>query len=578
MMRDVMGRSALKTRLGLALCLWFVATGCALCERDTRKQSGGATDELAALVPADVDMALFTMDWRDLRGVFQSMERQLEGKAPMAQVFAEGERRFGVDLRDVPGLKEKGVRVSGGLAVTAQSGGVTLLVPLEAQKVFEKFVTSLCVERFQAAEQPIDLNIGGTTVHMMVKASAGVQDPAGVKIDNLVLAWAVKDGLAIVYPGQEMINNARDPQEAMRAVLEVGADKTLGASKDYQALREPLSSTYKVFGVLNVAREVNRRADELAEYIHSREEAERYRKMAGELGLAGLGVSFDDQQARVHLQMTARGDLKTRAASAAKALADGAPLAGALDGEPVFAARFAIEPSLGLKELRQLLGGEASAMDEVLSDIKKNFSVDVEKDLLPSLDGNLLLTTYDLPLVMLSRPSLSALLTRSETTVAMGVKDRGAMLTALDKVVASAGGFVKREDQGQIAVFIFADKEPMARLAVGPAIAVMASQKIPQDRLLKMASGQGAGPQGALSAAAAKPLLAGQADSGLVLDVAQIKAILSAVQPSAKTLDGLGPIILHATNTELGPVFDLTLAFVKEGSPQGGDPVPTPAQ
>ncbi len=552
-------RIAWHGRLTLAVLLLTIATGCALCERDTKGKGKAASATFGQLVPADVDAAFFTADLKEIRGGLQVIDRTFGKQMPVDAMLGGLKTQFGIDPRDVPGMKQKGIRTSSGLGVVLRQKSAVLLVPVESATAFENYLTSVARDRFGGAEQPQSHQAQELTLKVAVTKEGA----------KSIMAWCIKDGVALIYPGKLMGANEGDPQVSLTAHLTAAKARALAGEADFKTLQERLTTQgYPIFGVVNLPTLVGRRADELGEYIHSKDAAESYRKLAKDLGLAGLGLKVEDKGAQLQLHMLARGEAHKRAEATARALAAGDALAPTLAGEPAFGLKLAINPEKSLDELRKLMGDDMMLLQSALETLKKNFKLDLEQTLKASLDGNIIMATYDFPAILLRRTSMATLMTKTRTSFSMGLKDRAALITALDQVVANAGGFVKREDDGQVAIFVFADDEPLATLAVGQKVAVLGSTRIERAELLKLVKGQGAGPKGVLASAPAADLLGGDTHSGIFLDPSIIQRNMGSMIPAGQ-IDMVGPIVFKAHNEPTGPTLMLDVVF---NPPAAGTP------
>ncbi len=550
-------------RLGLMIALLMaIATGCALCERGEAPPGAAATVELAQLVPNDVDAAFFTADWKNLRDGAAILQRQFGTQMPIAQSLDQLKQRFGVDLRDIPGLKAKGVRTGGGLAVTYTKDNVVLLIPIEAEKVFEDFALALGKERLGAADQPITKQIDGHTLKFLVKKPADGQAPATIITpDALVLAWTIRDGTAIVFPGKDLAQNTADAEISLTRHLKLKPEASLSKLPDFDGLQKELSASHPIFGFVNLPASLAARAGSLGEFTHSKAQADEMKTISAEVGWVGVGLKIEDAGLNLHVQVLARGNVKKRIDEGTEALGASAALAPTLDGAPALALKTSFHPQKGIAELRKLLGDDAVMLDESLALLKRQFQVDVEAQVLPALDGNLVWAVYEAPPTLLQRPDLSMLMTTSRTTFSLGLRDRGAIIKAFDSVAQGASAFVKRSEQGGVVLYAFQGDAPLATLAVGDKVALVASAKISAEDAVRLASAKGKGPQGALAHPQVKAVADNNRATGILLDPAQLQKIVG-IEQAASPFAGLDRVLISAMPEPRGAVLDLTVGFV----------------
>jgi hypothetical protein len=235
-----------------------------------------------------------------------------------------------------------------------------------------------------------------------------------------------------------------------------------------------------------------------------------------------------------------------------------------MEGAPALTLKLSVDPTKGYAELRKILGTNVDTLDEIFGLLKRQFNVDVSTQLIPTLDGNIAWAVYETPPSLLRKPELTALMRSGRTTFSLGLRDRSAFLKIFDGVVDGAGGFVKKTDEGGVPVYTFEDIKPVARLAVGEKVAVLAGAKISSLEAVSLAAGKGKPASGALVKEDVKALLSSTSMTGLLLDPNQLTKIVGETR-AASPFEGIDMLLLTLQPNEHGGVADLKLAFKPEG-------------
>lgn len=547
------------------MALGLVLTNCALCERvepTATKTESSAT--LAELIPANAQTAVFVGDWKALRDGVAVVDRQLGQDLPVGALLSEVNRKFGLDLQDMQKLQQAGVRTQGGVAFAKLGEDGVLLVPVEAPKLFEPFVATVAQNQWGAAATPTKKPLDQTTITIFYgKDAQGQPDPK-----QPILAYAIHNGTAILFPGPTMSENKGDAEATLSGLIRLKPEASLGKTEDFAQAKATLGADYPILGLVDLPTQVRAKATELKEYTYSKKDGEALDQMANELGRLSFGVKFDEQQAKARVLVPMKGGLSQRYQTALKARAPFEPLLKVVDGAPALALHLAVEPEKALDELMILMSSEArQEMLDGMDRVGQHAKLDVRKDLVPLLDGHVLILVPQLTPEMLGTPDLISFIKDGEGSATFGLKDRAALLAKLDGVAQSAGDLIKREDRNGTIVYSLGGDDAFARFALGPNNLTISGRKLAVDALVKRASAQGTGPQGTLQQAGSA-WLQGQDRSGLMLDPQAILQGLGPLGAKAGFLKGFSAWSLALAPTDKGVSFDLVLGFQPKAKPQ----------
>jgi hypothetical protein len=559
--------------LAMALLVALLATGCGLCERAVEKpEASKSAAELASLIPADSTLTIFVGNWRDLRDAVSVLQLRLGKDLPVEAGIAEFKRKYGVDLQNPDQLKERGVEISRGLAVAHVDKSRVFLIPVDTPKLFETYLGTLAKERWDAAPQPVVKEVGGKKLKLYVRAQADTQQ--GVQTADIVMAVGIRDRTAILIPGKALGEDRGDPEVALGKLMALQEAGSLKTAPGFDDLRSRVGAEHPIFIHYDLATDIDERAEELEGFAHSRARAADMRKRAKDAGPVGFGVKIDDNGLSVHADILARGELKAQLASSSKAKAVLGDLHKAVVGEPVILTRLSGDPVAAPDQLLGLVGDDAKdGYDEALEQMGRTFGVKVREDVLPNLEGNLVLAIYEANIALVINPTLDGLMRTSRSVVIAGVADRAALLKALDAAVQQSGGLLTRTEDQDVVVYTVA--ESGGGLVIGPRAAVFGSRKMAIADLKKAAR---LGGPGVVSAdAAAGRLWTGQTVSGLRVEVPGLVEMLGpmAQQGGGKVLNQFASLTLVFQATELGAALELEIPFVPrkdqgQGQGQGG--------
>jgi len=576
----------------------MMSASCGLCERvDTTKSAARSASDFAVLVPADVDLAFFASNFKDLRDASNILDKKVTQAISVKAGVAEINQRYGLDLTNVKAVADKGVAVDRGLGVVTIDEQLVFIVPIEGGPGFTRFLTALGKERHGADERGVTVDLVGPNqqkvqMNAVVTKGADAQAAPQLTDDNAVFAWIVRDGTAIVYPGAAASPNTRPAKEILSKFAFVAEADSLGKHKDFDKLKTSLGKEFSIFGVYNASKALNKAVEEMANQPFAKDQMETYKTLAKELGLVGLGVKVEDGSARARLHILTTPETAARIQAAARSKGDLAEFARVIDKNPALTLKLSLDFDKGLKELRTIMQSEnRDELDRSMRLVKSVVGVDLKDGVLPALDGNVMVNIYEanpIALAALSQGNYLDFIQGSRATVTFGIQDRAKLLASLDSAQKSFPAMIARsEEGGNIVVYAFHTEaaatpdpvednpfklkldtfdqkvedgqtpptpdgqtpptpdsqaaparpagEPLAHLVVTDKVAMLLTRQMPRKQGVMLASLSGQGPEGPLAHERTTTALAASDTSALVVD---IKALLDLLGPQAFAIGG----------------------------------------
>ena len=548
MMRDERERRARAVALRVAVGLCLLATGCGLCERvEGNKDAATSAASFAVTIPADADLAIFAGDLKAVRDGLGAAERGLGAQFPVKAGMAELERAVGVDVTDLEALRSKGVQPERGLAVARIEEQTSVLLAVEDEGLFTKHLTQTAQQRWSGAAQPIARTVANKPVQMLLTQAASQQQPPMLTADNVIFAWSVVDGVAILVPGQQLAGNTKDPEIVLGKLLATTEATSLAKQADYTKLTETIGSAYPVYGVYNFAGSLERQAKRTTDA----REAEALRKTAGRFGRVGVGLQVNDERAQLRALALAQPETLKQISETLKATGD-FKLKGALTADSPLVVKLAFDPNRILDEfLKTMEPNERASVEEVLAGIKETRGVDVKGVVLPALDGNVAIVVRDISQKGLSqlvmRGVSAQLLQEMDGVFAFGVRDRAAITKALDQAKDASLGLMSRTEEGGVLTYAIrppgADEgsTPLLTFVVGDTQLVMLTSLVDPKVGMELARLESQSMPDPLQLKPADKLLTERTWSGLTVDVRRFEEKVAANPAMGRLTTVLAP-------------------------------------
>ncbi|TVR02224.1 MAG: hypothetical protein EA398_08365 [Deltaproteobacteria bacterium] len=432
----------------LVLFVSLVLSGCSRCGGDRPGEEGprssraatgvstvpstpaGVTSGLAALLPADVPLAIVVRDWDRVFGFVPALRERLPGEAgAIAQAETDLRNTFGIRIDEPESLREIGIASSGGLALGIVNNTPVLLTYLsDAERFDDRMAEILSEQPFNLRGERSERDVDGVRLVTLTREGDPSDRVTFGRFENIGLLFLVDE------PGRDVESIVRTMRQASGSSL---ADR-----EDFRAMLPRVDG-------MAIAGWVGADGVDAGSGL-----AEALQELAGgeRLGFA-VHPRGDGIDVRILPPVSERDLARARAILDAPAPP---PAFGRIPGPQAWGVlRLTVNPEATLAAAR---GDEGSArqVDRTLAELGELLQLDVERELVPALGANVLVAMTRIRAMTLIRAlggddiPIGDLLDALGAVVAIELADRDVIVAALDRVASAAGEEINRfEDRGQ---------------------------------------------------------------------------------------------------------------------------------
>ncbi|MEL6178326.1 MAG: hypothetical protein AAFS10_05200, partial [Myxococcota bacterium] len=386
-------------------------------------------DAFAAVLPADVDAAVFVTDMDGARASGQHLARRFQGNLPVDAYRQEIQRVLGIDIFDEETYAPAGVHPDGGFALASWKGAPIVLVYPSSIETFEAKLIAALKAQYRISGEP---TVAEGTGIKTLKGGGGVE-----------LSWVSLEGGLVAMAGASLKQSGQTQSslDAIGTVVE-GAEPLSGVThfgpfREKVGLRWPVSayiSTTRMVefytalspGLKTYQKEV---AEALAAQLTWTGLGGRADDLGGQ-GQAFLGVSPETLNVMDGLDKPGREPPRFRVLVPPKAYAF---------------VRLGINAPLFWREYQKLMPPRQQRfMAKIFGNMKSSTGIDIEADLINNATGHAGLTLLEVD------PSRFQARRRTEQMRAVTamfhfqVRDREALVKLLDELVKELSGSIVR--------------------------------------------------------------------------------------------------------------------------------------
>mgnify|MGYP001943182310 CR=1 FL=1 len=532
--------------MALLLSISFLAASCACggCGE------AAAQAELAQMFPAKADVSIIVTRWKDLQKGLEIGEEKFGENFPVNEAFKDFEKESGMDLGDPDSLKEHGLDPTGSLGGLYIDENVVLMLPVKDADTLNDFLKKDAEKSDTIDDKVHEEKVGDSTMYILV--DEGAKKP---KKSNIQAAWLVKNDMVMIFFGDEEVNKG-DGRAVLKDLAKLKSSKSLAKSDHYKDIKKKLGDDNLIYAYFNTKNLLRMAAEA------EPSDAASFNMAADRLSWAGMGMKINDKGLDVRLYSTGDEEIFTAMAKAMTAKSDFEGVAASIDGKPAFVVKLALDVEKLLQEIGKADPNMKGAIEGFFKDANRNLGVDVRKDLLPTLDGNIALVTYDGDARAIMSADIPGLLEEGKATIALGVKDQKKLVKVAGDALKKMGA--KPKEDGNVTVFQVGPGKNPFMLVIGQSAAVLSTKAAGEDKLKKMAQGKGSGLKGVYTKGVAKKLLSGKDGSGVAVDVTKILKMLGDAadkSPEAQTLKGMKSWSFNSYPDDEGGVIDIEVDF-----------------
>lgn len=523
-------------------------------QRSARKAAGMAT-----MIPAKADIAVIVPSWDEMRAGLKVSKKKF-GDNPFNEIFESleqgGAKQGGLmggvakSMKGETGLENQGVETSAALGAMYIDEVLLLMMTIKDEDKFNDALKKDAKENKAFSNKIHSKTVSGTKVRYIL--NDGEEKPGK---DNIAGAWYVKDKVAVLFVRNEGFNEA-DPRPIFKDLLKLKSSRSLAKSKPYKSIRATLGDDHQLYAFINTP--------EMLEVLAKANPSDKaaYDMVGAVSDWTGIGVRIDQKGMDVKMLAMGQEAFVKALSRSMKARSDFSAVSGSIDKRPAFIIKVALNAQKLITELGKADPNIKAAIDGALKGARRDTGLDVKKDLLPALDGNVIIATYGGEPGQLLAGDFPALLTDGEASVTVGLKDAEAFKEALGKVFSKRG--LKGQDTKGVTLYAFGKRDQDLALAVGAKSAVLAANGLGEDTLLKLAAGKGAGLKGLYTRGLAKELLSGKDGTGVAVDVARILKTLGddvADSDEAKAIEALASWVVMTRPSDKGLETEIEVKF-----------------
>ncbi len=395
----------------------------------------GRIDAIAARLPAASEASLFLADY----SAFKESAKQLEDTlGPAAADFKSGQEelktKFGIDLTNPDSLKEAaGIAPKGGLGIALSDNRSTLMVFVEDSAKFDEWMKTKIAKELEIEGEPKSEKIGEAEVKVL-----------GEDVKKQI-AWTHYGKLAIVASPQleEGAGGEASIAKYLANLTTTEKAKSTADSAAFKQFKAEFGGTYQLAGFANL--EAIKKSSfyakakkDMENEPGGKESIAQFEKYGRSLG---FGTTSEGRNSKIKLFVGGTDELNTLYKGIGSDIADN-PFVGFATEKTIAALRVSVNFSAGWAAYKKLAPKEqADEIDKALKGAGAAAGLDIEKDVLGQLTGNIGLFFYGLDFANVMAGMNDPIKGAKAVEIALGIqfKSADALKKITDALLAKAG-------------------------------------------------------------------------------------------------------------------------------------------
>jgi hypothetical protein len=424
------------TRATLALSLAAMTlVACGDNKNKIPSSPEGRIDAIAARLPAASEASLYLADY----SAFKESSKQLEDTlGPAAADFKSGQEelktKFGIDLSNPESLKEAaGISPKGGLGIGLSDNRATLMVFVEDQAKFDEWMKTKIAKEIEIEGEPTSEKVGEAEVKIL-GSDAKKQ-----------IAWTHYGKLAIVASPQ-LEEGAGGEASIAKYVAGLTTTEKANSTADSAAFKQfkaEFGGKYMLAGFANLesikkSSFYAKAKKDMENEPGGKESLAQFEKYGRSLG---FGTTSEGRNSKIKLFVGGTDELNTIYKGIGSDIADN-PFVGFATEKTIAALRISVNFTAAWAAFKKLAPKEQVAeIDAALKQGGQASGLDIEKDVLGQLTGNIGVFFYGVDLAgamaAMENPAKGA----SAVEIALGVqfKSAEALKKLTDTLIAKVG-------------------------------------------------------------------------------------------------------------------------------------------
>ncbi len=520
------------------------------------KDADSRISTMAAKLPAGTEAALFVGDVAKMRTSLNDINTLSDAIPELGATQKQVEAEIGFDPLDANSWKQAGIPDNSALSVSFVNNRTVIMVFVEDRQKFDTMLSEKLKKAMDSTEAPKAQDVGGKQVKVMGK-------------DKEQIAWLHDGKLAIIATSvlDEKFTYG-DTSGAADFVAKLPATKEAESAlktPQFAQYTKGITSDYSVGAFANIQAILKNEA--LRKEIEQNQDPstkEIYDRLEKEAQIAGLGLHQDGQSFKITALYGADEATNKELAALGKPTAK-SPFTPFASESMLLGVRTSLNTEkLWAYYMKNLPEEQKAQIVKGLQDAGKQAQIDIEKDIINNLTGNVGIFLYGLNagamMGAMNNPQKAA----QSLNLAVGVqfKDAKNITMLLDKVKAQAGITPVEKDGVQVIML----PQEMGAIYVKDNLLVFGAKELKEADALSLMNGKA--PNGKLSGELGSQFASDAPYGGLYVNIDKVSAIvnlLAANTPVSDVLNKIGEVALTTDNTDGGEALNLRFTLKATG-------------
>jgi hypothetical protein len=346
-------------------------------------------EDMASHLPQKTQMSFVVGDLEGMRTSLSTARDTIGDAIPTDLIQEQAKNELGIDVFDAESWKKSGIAKNGGLTLAVYNKRPVLVTYIADQQKFEKAFSDQLKKSMGIEGMVKNEKVGGADVKVL-----GSSDKEGS--EDQTVAWAY-DGKTVVavFPESDALaeittdGEATGAKEAVAALIGLKSDKSLASLASYKKFNKALASEQSMAVFINANEALTE--DRMAALDQSGDPMTRLAAPWFKENVDAIGMSMHVENNTMTFRTWA--DLPEEIIKRAQQIMTPAgenPMEGFATANTLMGLRFSVDmPKLWAFYKETLPKEQRDQLDAELATASKQMKLDVEKDIINQLTGNM---------------------------------------------------------------------------------------------------------------------------------------------------------------------------------------------